>query len=630
MKHKYLYMLAGAMAIAAACTEDAKESVKVTGVSFNPSTISMAVGDTRTLVYEVLPENASNKEVAWSSSKSDVAAVNDGVVTAHTAGETTISVVTKDGSKSAQCRVVVTSEPVPVTALMLSPQSDTLYIGQTLQLLAAVEPELATNAGLLYRSNHPDTASVSITGLVRALRVGEAVISVTTDDNLLEEQFTMQCSIVVVPATPQSVAVTPQTLSLAVNETRTITAAVLPSTAAQSVTWSSSNEEIATVTENGAVTGISAGNTFIVATTIDGNHKDTCELSVANVNVQSIRFSASGLVRDTMRVPLGRQARLAVLFTPANASNKTLTLGSSNTTSVPVPTMNAAGDTAIINALALGSALVYATSQDGSHADTCVIIVIPNVVYNDINRTGWSVTTEALDNAGANYGYLYDGGTGYDSHISGNPQHLIDNATNTYLAFAKPQNTSAFNGVTTNGTAAPSFTIDMGSSQEFNYILWSHKNGACTNCPLIDRDGNTASGTATTGANNYNYLRVYGVKLEGSNDDLTYTPILPLTAEGTYNGNPVTDIVWIPQKQTASGNDYYIGSKTTTEDAPHRIMLPASTYRYLKVTCEVNAKNYGTAANKYQHPDQSGDGYTAVGSGIQIAEFGLGMSSEMQ
>ena len=86
--------------------------VEVTGVTLNKSELTLEEGKSEQLTATIKPEKATNKAVTWSSNKPDVAAVDkDGKVTAHKAGEATITVTTTDGGKTASCTVNVTAKP---------------------------------------------------------------------------------------------------------------------------------------------------------------------------------------------------------------------------------------------------------------------------------------------------------------------------------------------------------------------------------------------------------------------------------------------------------------------------------------------------------------------------------------
>ena len=89
------------------------KSVPVASVSLNESNLSLYTGKTATLTATVTPENATNKNVTWSSDKPAVATVEGGTVTARGAGEATITVTTEDGEKTATCTVTVTRPYIP-------------------------------------------------------------------------------------------------------------------------------------------------------------------------------------------------------------------------------------------------------------------------------------------------------------------------------------------------------------------------------------------------------------------------------------------------------------------------------------------------------------------------------------
>lgn len=82
-------------------------AVPVTGVTLNKTSTSLYVGDTETLTATVAPDNATNKNVTWSTSDANVATVENGVVTAVSAGTATITVTTEDGGKTATCTITV-------------------------------------------------------------------------------------------------------------------------------------------------------------------------------------------------------------------------------------------------------------------------------------------------------------------------------------------------------------------------------------------------------------------------------------------------------------------------------------------------------------------------------------------
>ena len=167
-------------------TIDSSSIVNVQGVSVTPKTATLtAVGETLTLTPQVSPNNASNKSVTYSSNNESVATVSDnGVVTAVSNGIAVITVTTVDGNKTATCTVTVNipSTTVPVTGVSVSPTSKSLKVGETVQLVATVSPQNATNKAVTYVSSKPSVATVSETGLVTAKVAGTTTITVTTVD----------------------------------------------------------------------------------------------------------------------------------------------------------------------------------------------------------------------------------------------------------------------------------------------------------------------------------------------------------------------------------------------------------------------------------------------------------------
>ena len=95
-----------------------KATVKVTGVSLDTTSASMAIGDTLTLIATVAPSDADNTAVTWASSDTSVVTVKDGVVTAVGGGTATVTVTTDDGSYEATCNIKVAYDPIVNTSFI--------------------------------------------------------------------------------------------------------------------------------------------------------------------------------------------------------------------------------------------------------------------------------------------------------------------------------------------------------------------------------------------------------------------------------------------------------------------------------------------------------------------------------
>jgi uncharacterized protein YjdB len=158
-------------------------NVLVTSVSISPSSLNLNIGQTSQLIPTVLPANATNKSVTYTSSNTSVATINStGLVAAIAAGSATITVRTNDGNKTAVATVAVTAATVPVTSVSVSSSSLSLNVGQTSQLTPMVLPANATNKVVTYTSSNTSVATISNTGLVTAVANGTATITVKTQD----------------------------------------------------------------------------------------------------------------------------------------------------------------------------------------------------------------------------------------------------------------------------------------------------------------------------------------------------------------------------------------------------------------------------------------------------------------
>ena len=153
------------------------ESVSIEGGDF-----TLETGATQQLKAAVLPEEAVNAAVTWSSSDASVATVSaEGLVTGVKAGTAQITVTTVDGGFTGT--VTVTVKDVPVSSVSIS-QGDAASVvrDNTLQLTAVVGPENATNKAVTWSSSVPSVATVDQNGLVKALSRGVSTITVTTVD----------------------------------------------------------------------------------------------------------------------------------------------------------------------------------------------------------------------------------------------------------------------------------------------------------------------------------------------------------------------------------------------------------------------------------------------------------------
>jgi len=175
--------------------------VDVTGVTVNPTSKEIGIGEVTTITATVLPAGASNKSVTWSSNNTNVATVDEnGNVTGKAAGSATITVKTQDGNFTATCAITV--KTIAVTGIAFENNTATVAIGGTATVKANVKPSNATNQGVTYSiTSGSDKASVNAsTGIVTGKAAGTAIVTATS----AEGNYTATCTVTVVACTPVS------------------------------------------------------------------------------------------------------------------------------------------------------------------------------------------------------------------------------------------------------------------------------------------------------------------------------------------------------------------------------------------------------------------------------------------
>lgn len=165
--------------------QEVPTTVEVASVALDKTTASIEVGKTITLTATVLPTNATNKTVTWTSSDTSIATVSNGTVTGVKAGTATITA--SAGTKSATCTVTVKTvsggnttdddnKTVEVTSITLNKTTDALKVGDTLNLTATVAPTDATNKTVIWKSSDTNIATVT-NGVVKAIKEGTVIIT---------------------------------------------------------------------------------------------------------------------------------------------------------------------------------------------------------------------------------------------------------------------------------------------------------------------------------------------------------------------------------------------------------------------------------------------------------------------
>lgn len=151
--------------------------VPVESISLDYSSLPMEEGQTFTLTAKVKPDNATDKTVTWESSDTDVATVNNGVVTAVAVGTATITVKSVASEVKASCVITVSAKGIAVESITLNQTELTMYVGEFFTLTAVVMPDNATDKTIVWSSSNEDVITVDQTGKLSAINEGSATVS---------------------------------------------------------------------------------------------------------------------------------------------------------------------------------------------------------------------------------------------------------------------------------------------------------------------------------------------------------------------------------------------------------------------------------------------------------------------
>lgn len=343
--------------------------VPVTGITISESSRSMCIGDIAYLYAEVQPDNATNRNVKWSSSNTDVATVNEhGEVRAIGEGEAEITVTAEDGGLKASCKISVR---VPVQWIEISNNPGEYFTGMTYNISAKVHPENATNQTLVWDSSDKNVATVDNNGTLTAIKKGytQITISVANEDHMTGFDVLVKER---VPVT--GVSINDPYREMHIGETMGLWANVQPEDASvREVTWSSSSPAVATIDEWGNVTAIALGETEITATTMDGGFKATCTIKVGEYTPEWVELNTYDL-----EIKAGETAQLTATVYPENAVNKNVKWSSSDSN---VATVDSKGT---ITAVAHGWCNIVATTEVGQRRAECRVYV-PQVPVTGIS-----------------------------------------------------------------------------------------------------------------------------------------------------------------------------------------------------------------------------------------------------
>ena len=511
----------------------------VTGVTV-PETAIVRIGSPIQLKATVLPADAPNKAVTWTSSNEAVATIDaTGLVTAIAPGETNIVATTDDGSFKGTCKVTTTNTSTPyggvAWAIPGTIEAENFDIGG--EGIAYHDSSLPGNYGGQYRSEGVDIEnSNDNTG-------GGYTLGWTDDTEWLKYTVNVQT------AGDYYVAVRYKNGAVSAAETFSFVSGidtVTVSALAPSTNWDWVSVKVT----------LKAGTQVMIVK------------STANVNYYTIsKQPVTGVtVTETASIIVGSTFQLTATVLPAGAGNKSVTWKSLNTAVATV------SNTGLVTAITVGKANIVVTTNDGSFTDTCKVTTTL-VLSTPYGGTPWAIpgTIEAenYDDGGEGVAYhdaeVFHYGTGFRATESVDVDLATSDATGGgyYVGW-------------TDNTEWLKYTVDVKTAGDYYIAIRYTKDGAGSFAFSFISGSDTAkvyaSAPSTGGWNNWNWLTIKVTGLKAGVQVMKVNPVANINYV-VISQNPVTGVtVQHSGKAFVGGSSLQLIANVLPTDAANKVV----------------------------------------------------------
>lgn len=358
----------------------------VNSVTLTQPSSDLQVNQTMSLQASVLPSNATEPGISWSSTNDNIATVNaQGVVTANAVGSVVITAESQS-NQQAKKSVTLNITPIPVASVRITtPVSTVLSVGETLCLNHTLLPNNATNTSIKWESEHPSIARVDEnSGAVTAISEGSTKIKVTSIFDLNKfDTIELQITRPYIPLDSISI-LPPSTTSLFVGETLQLESRVLPeNTDDSSVIWRSNNPSVATIdSDSGSITAVRSG----IAEIVLESRSDPSKRAMINISV-SVELT-SITINTYATINPGETNTLNIMTEPANVSENF----SWHSEQAGIAIIDQNGQ---ITGISPGNTRIYAEAPNGVRSNYCFVTVrrvqqhipLENLSFDSDSRT---------------------------------------------------------------------------------------------------------------------------------------------------------------------------------------------------------------------------------------------------
>ena len=386
-------------------------------ITFNSSVLSINQSTTaKARTYDGQGTELIGRQVTFASADPTLATVSaDGNVIARSAGTVTIA-ASSEGQTGYAALTIQASAPAPVATVSLSAPTTSLVVGDSTRLVVVLRDStgtVLTGRTVSFNSPNSGVASVSTTGLVRAMGAGTSTLSATSEGRSAILAFTMT-KVKAPPPAPAPVATVSVTLnssSVAAGQGTQGNVVLLDSASnvlsGRVVAWSSSNTAVATVTQAGYVSGVAAGSATISAQSEGKSGSALLAVLAQTAVVTSVQVTlnpativvggaslATAVARDSAGATISGRAvtwSVAVGSTVASVSSST-----TSTNSVTGKSAGSASIVAIVDGVTSSAALTVnaAPPPPPPPPSTVTLPALPtliNFTYPTVTGKSWVV-----------------------------------------------------------------------------------------------------------------------------------------------------------------------------------------------------------------------------------------------
>lgn len=516
-------------------TGGSTSSVAVTGVTLSSSSLSLSAGDTSTLTATIAPSDATNQNVSWTSSDASVASVSGGVVTALSAGATTITATTSDGSFTATCSVSVSARTL--SSISVSGQTTGFVVGDTFAF--------GGTCTATYSNSTTSTVTPTSYSGYDMSTAGSQTVTVTYTESGVSKTASYDITVSAVAVSSIAVTTAPSTTSYMVGGTFSSTGLV--------VTATYNNGSTAVVTSSCTLSSpdMTTSGDKTITITYSGDTSITTTTSIT-VSAYSASIDATASVTVSGTASISCTANADVTWSTA-AGTGSVTLSNQSNTSVT------------ITGVAAGTATVTATVGSGSYLanDSCTVTI------TDASDYTYNLVTNA-SNLVAGDTCIIVGSTDASAFYSMNNA----STSSTLPWYYSATSVTPSSGVITQesltewtvGKSSNYYTFTNNSTDFYGYVNGTHYS-------LNYGSTYTLSGTDYDVVNSYSGVNTWTYTMSDSSTGLSTlyanssaNVYLAYTSYGTFSGAsaaPSTGGIYIYKKGTSTSSDSVSLDKTS-------------------------------------------------------------------